>query len=80
MDIKQQLIQHAEELMELADRLSIEGKKLNTRDKELIRGAFVSCIKGLTEELIVSFIAGHEDMISESFQQLDKVIGKINRL
>ena len=78
--IKDQLIKHAEALMKLADDLQFGGKPLESYQKELIRGAFVPKLKELSEELAYAFAAGHNEHVSESFRQMDIIIGQINKL
>jgi hypothetical protein len=73
-EIKQMLIEMAEDLMQLADQLGVDGRAFSTAEKELFRTAMTPRIKELTESIRVSYLLGDVEGINDRVIELRQII------
>jgi hypothetical protein len=77
--IKDELMRHAERLMELAQRLSEHGKPLRESDYRLVRDAIASgsAFERMISEIDHSFRVGNIDDFELSMNQLSRLVDRL---
>lgn len=75
--IKEQLIAHAEECMQLAEHLSDKGRPFDAHEQNLVRTALSGWVADVHEEAKMFFVTGH----FKDYEQSTKMIaGMLERL
>ena len=73
--VKQSLKGTGERMIELSDTIAEGGGHLSDSDAKLVRMAMVPALQESFEELIHFYMLDNQDMQTEAFRQLDRLIG-----